>query len=180
MYCPRCGQQQVSIDTKFCSKCGFQLPLVAELLANNGTLPQLAALYTKKPGIFNKKNGVIFTAIWFIFFVMMMPAFFGLADIEELAGAFAVFGVFTTMMLLVISLAMLPSSRENRRLQALEAIAGGQIGPADAIRSLPPEKSTPASSYVAPQGSWRTPDTGELARPGSVTEGTTKLLNREE
>ena len=31
-----------------------------------------------------------------------------------------------------------------------------------------------------PAGSWRAPDTGEFARPGSVTESTTKLLRKEE
>jgi hypothetical protein len=31
MHCPRCGQQQISDQTKFCSRCGFQLGLVSEL-----------------------------------------------------------------------------------------------------------------------------------------------------
>ena len=42
MHCPRCGQQQISDQTKFCSRCGFQLGLVSELLMNGGFLPQLA------------------------------------------------------------------------------------------------------------------------------------------
>ena len=33
MYCPRCSQQQVSEETKFCSRCGLPLGLVSELLA---------------------------------------------------------------------------------------------------------------------------------------------------
>ena len=48
MHCPRCGQQQASGETKFCSRCGFQLAIVAELLHHGGTLPQLAAIQKKK------------------------------------------------------------------------------------------------------------------------------------
>src|SRR5215211_3863779 len=107
MHCPRCGQQQISDQTKFCSRCGFQLGLVGELLENGGFLPQLAELYKGKSTIFSRKNGVIFSILWFIFWVMMLPAFFGMADADEVAGVSAVFGVFTTMMLLVISFAFL-------------------------------------------------------------------------
>jgi len=46
--------------------------------------------------------------------------------------------------------------------------------------ALPPQQSQPAESYMAPQGGWRTPDTGEFAVPGSVTETTTKLLKKNE
>ena len=39
MYCPRCNQQQVSDDVSFCTRCGFQLGVVKELLATDGALP---------------------------------------------------------------------------------------------------------------------------------------------
>ena len=45
--------------------------------------------------------------------------------------------------------------------------------------SLPPTQSQPAATYMPPEGSWRGPDTGELAHPGSVTETTTKLLKKD-
>ncbi|HWP44311.1 MAG TPA: zinc ribbon domain-containing protein [Blastocatellia bacterium] len=38
MYCPRCGQQQVSDSARFCSRCGFRLDFVTELLLNDGVL----------------------------------------------------------------------------------------------------------------------------------------------
>jgi hypothetical protein len=46
--------------------------------------------------------------------------------------------------------------------------------------ALPPQMSQPVESYAPPAGSWKAPDTGEFAKPGSVTEGTTKLFNQEE
>lgn len=34
MFCPRCGHQQFSKDTRFCSRCGLALGLVTDLLGN--------------------------------------------------------------------------------------------------------------------------------------------------
>src|SRR5688572_32658153 len=107
MHCPRCGQQQVTEETRFCSRCGFQLGLVAELLAHGGVLPQLAELYKGKSTFFTRKHGAIFTVLWFVFFVMLMPAFFGIAIAQDAAAVSAVFGVFTPLMLLIVSLGLL-------------------------------------------------------------------------
>jgi hypothetical protein len=183
MHCPRCGQLQVSDQTKFCSRCGFQLALVAELLQNGGFLPQLGELYKGKAPWFSRKNGLIFSALWFIFFVMMMPAFFGIAGEDDAAGVSAVFGVFSTMMFLIISLAFLKTpphsygvpTHQIAPLPTPQTIYGNpQMG------ALPPQQARPASSYMAPEASWRAPDTGDLVRPGSVTEGTTRLLKKDE
>jgi len=182
MHCPRCGQQQVSDQTKFCSRCGFQLGLVSELLMNGGFLPQLAELYKGKGTFFSRKNGLIFTALWFIFWVMMMPAFFGIAGEDEAAGVAAVFGVFSTMMLLIISLAILKRAPKSYELAAHQMPANqASLYGNSPMGALPPQQSQPASTYLPPEGSWRAPDTGDLTkRPASVTEGTTKLLKKDE
>ena len=39
MFCPQCGQQQVTGVIRFCSRCGFPLDGVIQLLASGGTLP---------------------------------------------------------------------------------------------------------------------------------------------
>jgi hypothetical protein len=45
--------------------------------------------------------------------------------------------------------------------------------------ALPPSQSIPASAYTSPTGAWR--DTNDLQRqPGSVTDSTTKLLQKDE
>ena len=185
MHCPRCGQQQVSNETKFCSRCGFQMALVSELLANNGFLPQLNALYSQKPGIVTKKNGVFFTILWFIFWVMMLPAFFGLAGEEDAAGVSAVFGIFSTIMLLIASLAFLKKSPKVYTVPLVEIPQPQQpnyfAAPGHVQALPPPQQQPPAQAYTAPQGSWRAPDTGEFAAtPGSVTDSTTKLLTRDD
>jgi hypothetical protein len=183
MHCPRCGQQQISDQTKFCSRCGFQLGLVSELLENGGFLPQLAELNKNKGTIFTRRNGVIFSVLWFIFFVMMMPAFFGIAGEDEVAGASAAFGVFSTMMLMIVSLAALKRPPKPHELSAFQMPpsppAQGLYG-TQQMGALPPQQSQPASTYAAPAGNWRAPDTDDLVRPGSVTESTTRLLKKEE
>ncbi len=156
--------------------------LIPELIANNGMLPQLAELYQQKQGWLTRKNGVIFSLLWFVTFVMMIPAFAGLADVEEIAAVSAVFGLFSTILLLIFSLGFLKKSQKTISIAALEvhqAQATGLYGATPNQHALPPQP-IPVESYTAPQGGWRTPDTGEFARPGSVTDSTTKLLTKEE
>ena len=35
MFCPKCSQQQLSSDVRFCPRCGFQLEVVKELVAES-------------------------------------------------------------------------------------------------------------------------------------------------
>src|SRR5687768_10297469 len=39
MHCPVCGQQQISDETRFCSRCGFLLTGIAEVVASGGNIP---------------------------------------------------------------------------------------------------------------------------------------------
>ena len=83
--------------------------------------------------------------------------------------------------LMIFSLGFLKKSQKTINIAALEA---HQMQQAAALHgqpanhaALPPQT---AQSYTAPQGGWRTPDTGEFSVPGSVTDTTTKLLNKDE
>jgi hypothetical protein len=38
MYCPQCSQKQVSEEMRFCSRCGFPLAIVTQLVRNGGAL----------------------------------------------------------------------------------------------------------------------------------------------
>ncbi len=182
MHCPRCGQQQVSGETKFCSRCGFQLVIVTELLANGGILPQLAALQKKKT-FFNKKNGVMFSGAWFIFFTMFLTSVWAILDVEQLAAICAVTGVFGAMLILISSLVFLPSSKQLHRMpiQEIPLPQPANLYGIPNAGALPPQQQQQsANEYAAPAGSWRVPNTGDLVGPGSIVEGTTKLLKRDE
>lgn len=39
MYCPQCGQQQISDQVRYCSRCGFLLETVAAVLSARGMAP---------------------------------------------------------------------------------------------------------------------------------------------
>jgi hypothetical protein len=175
MHCPSCGQQQVSSETKFCSRCGMPLSTVAEVVAHGGYLPQLAEL-DKKQTLFTRKNGVAVSILWCLFFLLILTPMFGIANVEELAAACAIIGIFGGLIMLISSLIFLkkpfvtyhhPYPQQPAHLYGQPASHG----------ALPPSQSAPASTYGAPRaGNWR--DTNDL-QP-SVTESTTRLLNDDE
>lgn len=184
MHCPRCGQQQVSEEIKFCSRCGLPLGVVSEVVAQGGYLTELSELQKDpKKKHFNKKNGVAIGVFWFIFFVLFLAWMFGgVFGIDFLAGLFALIGISGALIILIGSLVFLPSSKAPR-------FQIGEPPPFDDTQglygaanrgTLPPQQSQPVSSYVPPAESWKAPDTGDFAKTGTVTDSTTKLLNNEE
>ena len=183
MHCPSCGQQQASNEIKFCSRCGFPLGLISDILAHGGFLPQLAELHKKK-SIFNKKNGVAFSLFWFIFFVPLLTSIAGgVFGVEVLGELLALIGVFGALMIFIGSLIFLPSSKQYPLITAQQMMppappnAYGLHG-SQQHQALPGQQSIPATAYAPPKaGSWR--DTKDL-EPSSVTESTTKLLEKEE
>jgi len=178
MHCPSCGQQQISNETKFCSRCGLPLGIVTEVLMHGGFLPQLAQLNQKKK-FFTKKKGVVFGAFWFIFFTMFSTALLGILNApDELIGILAVTGVFGAMMIVLGALVFLPSSKMPMQVFPQFQAPQPPLIHADDRAALPPQQSIPTSVYAPPHaGSWR--DTNDL-QPTSVTEGTTKLLEKDE
>lgn len=180
MYCPGCGQQQISDEIRFCSRCGLPLGLVAEILAHNGFLPQLEELNKKKGKLLTRRNGLIFSLYWFIFFVLIFTPFWGIVDVDELAAMSAIIGIFGALLLALSSVLFfekVPKKLNTQMLDSASAERQSLHGFTGKANALPPNQSIPASSYVPPnQVNWR--DTKDLVQP-SVTEGTTKLLEKD-
>jgi hypothetical protein len=125
---------------------------------------------------------VIAGVFWLILFTMLFPAMIGIGGGPgEVAGIFSVFGVFGAMMIIIGSLALLPSSKQftgflPQQMQPPMPNAHGLHGGQQQV--LPPQQSIPASAYAPPRhGSWK--DTNDL-EPSSVTESTTRLLEKED
>lgn len=179
MYCPRCSQQQISDETKFCSRCGFPLGLISEIIAHGGFLPQLAELHKDKK-LLTRRNGLIFSLFWFLIFVFILTPLFGIAGVEELAGVMAILGTMGGFILMLASFTVLkkPQPLLDFPHQNMETAGGIKNLYQKNQAALPPQQSIPVSTYVPPQqqGSWR--DTNDLIP--SVTEGTTKLLEKDE
>lgn len=182
MYCPRCSQQQVSEETKFCSRCGFPLGLVSEILAHGGFLPQLAEIYKNKK-LFTRRNGLIFSLFWFLIFVLILTPLFGIANApDELIAFTAIIGTMGALIMTIASFLILKSAPKNKDLFNQELPASQpqnffQKPPQFNQSALPPQQE---QNYVPPVNVWKAPDTGNFARPGSVTENTTKLLEKDD
>ena len=178
MHCPRCGQGQAAGNLKFCSRCGLPLELVAEVVSNGGVLPRLREL-SAKTGIFTRNNGLKFALVWFIVIDMLLVPLTAIAGGEEEVAVLAVFGFVGAVIIAMISALFLKNPPKMVQANAQASI--DQLNSAQMRNeALPPAHTQPAADYAAPAGSWKAPDTGDLVRPGSVTEGTTRLLKKED
>lgn len=178
MHCPKCGQQQVSEETRYCSRCGLLLTGISALVANNGELPASSAATGKKDS--PRKRGVKQGAFIFLLAFLVVPllALFHLLTGTEPFLAVGAMIVFAGGAVLRVAWALLFESGES--LSADAAVRQhDHIGGGVPAHALPASESIPASVYTAPgAGAWR--DTNDLSTPGSVTDSTTKLLSKEE
>jgi hypothetical protein len=183
MHCPRCGQEQVSEDIKFCSRCGFPLGLVSEVLAHGGFLPQLADLHKPGKKWLTRNLGLKISLVWFIAICFLLVP---LAAITKAPGGIipglAIIGACGALLMTILSALFLP--KENNYYQGQTALPNAAapqfLGGRQTQTALPPQSSQPVSDYATPlAGSWKAPETGELV-PRSVTEGTTRLLKKDE
>jgi hypothetical protein len=177
MFCPRCAQSQVADDVRFCSRCGFPLAGVAELLANGGAWPQYllpsGAVQTTSPRRKGVRQGgklILFGA----FLVPLLAIMGSIIDLEELGllGVIIVIGGIMRLLYALIFEEKHPAGAAAQPL-APQQFAPQQFHPAAHHSALPPRQSAPAPV------SFRTRDTGELAGPPSVTENTTRLLDNQ-
>jgi hypothetical protein len=177
MHCPKCGQQQVSNETRFCSRCGFLLTGVAEVVANDGIVPASkgSAFAAGSP----RRRGVMQGTFIFLLSFLVVPliAMMTIAvNAEPFAVAIAAV-LLTVGGLLRIAYALMFESGASANM-ALPA-SPNQISGANTSKELPGGQSIPVSVYSPPAGGWR--DTNDLsAMPGSVTDSTTKLLSKQD
>lgn len=182
MHCPRCGQQQVTEEIKYCSRCGFALGLVSEILLHGGSLPQLADLKEDKT-LLTRKNGVVFALLWLIFFLPVCTIIFGgIFGNEILGGITAVIGIFGSLMILIASIVLLKPAPQTyfppAQAELNNANVQGLHGKTPYV--LPPQQTQPGQDFIPPLGAWKDPKTGELITPASVTDSTTKLLENDD
>ncbi|MDQ6786101.1 MAG: zinc ribbon domain-containing protein [Acidobacteriota bacterium] len=180
MFCPRCSQEQISEETKFCSRCGFSLELVSEFLRNDGFSPELTDTNKTKKWL-TRKNGLWFSLFWFMFFALILtPIIGGVAHADALALSCMITGIMGGIVLLIASFAFLkPEPKDTEKFN--QELASNNIKNLHQSQqtALPPQHTQPAQNYVSPANSWKAPNTGEMFQPQSVTEVTTRLLKKE-
>jgi hypothetical protein len=181
MYCPQCGQQQASESLRFCSRCGFPVEGVLQLLANNGILPAYplapADPSPRKKGV--RQGGVLLLLGILIVPMLGILASFAPGRIEvvfELLAALSsiIFFVGGLMRMLYAALFEEGAPR-GPRFSVPSYMAPGispTLSPPRLGAGLPPKHGATASNWVGAKV-----NTGELLHRPSVTEGTTRLLN---
>lgn len=169
MYCPRCGQQQLSDEVRFCSRCGLPLLGVTTLLsaASAGAegAPRKGVLAGKRPGV---RRGA---KLMFFGFVLS-PLFFAFSIATDSPGPlvipFTLFLAGVAFALYTVLFGEEPlHGRGPKNREELREARGAQ-------QALPPSTFVPASGF----GRGRA-NTADMSQPPSVTEQTTRLLDEE-
>ena len=170
------------MDTSFCSRCGFLLTGTADLLMTGGLIPHIQAptgFKAASPRNRGLKQGLFIFLLTFL--IVPLIAIISVASHAPPFGVAIAAILLTTGGLLRMAYALMFESQITGGHTLDEsAFAGAQtlLRRSRHMPGLPPQQTYPVPSYVQPAtGNWR--DTNEL-EPGSVTEGTTKLLESDE
>ena len=185
MVCPRCGQQQATDSMRFCSHCGFAMEGVMHLLAHGGMLPQYQT--PESPKIISaRRKGVKQGASLMLIGAILVPIFGVMAGFApgRLDNVFAFFAALSAVICFVggplrmLYAAIFEEAAPTSRFvpmpgYAPPTISVPPVGPAR-ITALPPQSVNTAGPWSA------RPHTAEILQPPSVTDSTTRLLEKPE
>ena len=180
MFCPQCGQQQATGVIRFCSRCGFPLDGVIQLLSTGGMIPVYRNPDEPVP-ISARRKGVKQGALLLLSGIVLVPligvmASFGNSTFLEIMTAFAAIICFIGGPLRMLYAAVFEEGAPSPvRMYGAPPVANPQFGPPIQHHALPPPPP------VRTAAGWRSrPNTAELVSPPSVTENTTRLLEKED
>ena len=183
MYCPQCGQQQAPGTVRFCSRCGFPLDGVMQLLGTGGVLPvyrdpqEPKEMSPRKRGV--KQGGILLLSGAIVVPILGVFESYVGGSFSEIILALAAIICFVGGPLRMLYAALFEEGAPNPFHQAgrpyvSPPIATPQFGGPAHNPALPPPPAQSASG-------WRSrPITAELANRPSVTENTTRLLDKED
>jgi hypothetical protein len=180
MFCPQCGQQQANGVIRFCSRCGFPLDGVIQLLGTGGMMPvyhrppdEPVAMSPRRKGV--RQGGVLLLSGAVIVPLLGVMASFGNSTFLEILLAFAAIICFIGGPLRMLYAALFEEGAPRPvRMYGPPPVAQPQFGPPMQHQALPPQPHRQASGWRA------RPNTAELVTPPSVTENTTRLLEKED
>lgn len=168
------------METNYCSRCGFLLVAVGDLLQTGGVNP-LAVSPSSVPAQSARKRGLkqgLFLFLLTFLFAPLMGMISMALNIEPIAVGISVIVCFIGGLLRMVYALMFESADAGAPTLEEKVIAGTASLRSQNQQALPPQSNVPAAQYFAPAtGNWR--DTNDL-QPASVTENTTKLLEKDE
>jgi hypothetical protein len=179
MFCPKCGQSQVSEEVRFCSRCGFQLSGVIELLARNGVVTQQTsaapqAMSPRRKGLRQGGKLMFFGVIITAMLGILVGVTDGPGEVPAFSLLIFVAGFFRLLYALLFE-DKTPAPQTLVPSPYAQHGAGGQFNPGARGGALPPGEFVPARVSFAPRQ-----ETAEIAPPASVTDHTTRLLRDED
>jgi hypothetical protein len=169
MFCPKCGQYSPD-EVRFCPKCGLQLAGLAAYVAG-GELTPPGETAQQAPFMTARKRGMRRGAKVMFFCAVLLPAAALLAFEEDAPGPLLLVctaflaGLAWLVFSWLFNDNVLPVGKDARRKDLKAAGERPALGAA---------QFTPASLF-----NQQPADTGEIYRPPSVTENTTKLLDKD-
>ena len=173
MFCPKCGQQQVADNTRFCSRCGLPISGLVEWLASYDRVLTGREAGATGGALTQRRKGIRRGAKLMFVSGVLLPVFFGLCFLVENPGPlFVPLTVFFAGLALLLYALMFSEDISPTNPQPAKP---SRLGPMFGNAALPPAANIGMHSAAGPQVR-----TAELAQPPSVTEHTTKFLDQDE
>jgi hypothetical protein len=168
---------------RFCARCGFPMEGTMHLLANGGLIPQYASNADEKVAS-PRRKGVKQGALLMLIGAVLVPIFGVMSGFApgRLENVFAFFAALSAIIcFLGGALRMLfagifeEGAPPKSQFMMHNPYAPPVLAGPHARMSLPPAAVNPAAA------SWRQrPQTAEIQQPPSVTDNTTRLLDKKE
>jgi hypothetical protein len=166
MYCPNCGQSQISEEVRYCSRCGLSLWELARWLIDGANAPWNPVQTVTEPS--PRKKGIRRGAkLMFLGGVLLLPAIAISAAVDEGGPLLLPFTVFLAGLFWALYCRLFADDRP-----ALSTKMPAQLNRQNEY--LPPAQMNPAQPLLRA----REPNTSEIIKPPSVTEYTTNLLRK--
>ena len=171
MYCPNCGQQQVSNEMRFCSRCGLALTGLVEWLAGS-RLPIKHEDEVQVPTPSRRRKGLRRAAKLMFVSGVLFPIFLVISLAVNEGGPMIIpVVVFFVSLVLMLYARLFSDPTAPGIAQAAQTSALGSTSTRGSLR--------PAANIPMPEAGRPRARTNELAQPASVTENTTRLLDNE-
>lgn len=171
MHCPQCGHEQTSGKIRFCTRCGFALNDVKELLIPNSREIKKKSKIGK--GVRQGLALFLFGLVLVAFLAMLSEAGIVPRIFVNIAALVFCMGGVVRMAYPFLYGEGVSHEKKDTSLEfeeATQSLAGANV----TGNSLPQAQSSPFITFGA-----RNYDTAEILQPSSVTEPTTKLLKND-
>jgi hypothetical protein len=168
MFCPTCGLKQTNEESRFCSRCGFLLTGITQIISNGGILPQTFYNQTeiqnnvvtiRKKGL--KQGGkMILTGLILVPMLGILSEIIGFNTFFiGLTAIITFWGGFLRMIYALIFEGNETETLEQKAVRFYRKVFKKQKN----YEALPPEQSIPVSDFSNNrQGMWR--ETSDLRK----------------